>query len=140
MASKKKITISWSGGKDSAFALFKVMASGEYDIVHLHTVIDKDSHRVGLHGVREAMIDQQATQLGLPLVKLYLTASQDHDAYSYLMKSFYQICADYGIECVMYGVIYHEDIGAVREKVLIECGLRDFLLGWGSDSEMWGRE
>ena len=136
MVSKKKITISWSGGKDSAFALFKVMASGEYDIVHLHTVIDKDSHRVGLHGIREALIDQQAAQLGLPLVKLYLTASQDHDAYTSLMKSFYQICADDGIECVMYGDIYLEDLRVFRETLLTESGLAPIFPLWGIDSKM----
>jgi uncharacterized protein (TIGR00290 family) len=136
MASKKKITISWSGGKDSAFALFKVMASGEYEVVNLHTVIDKENHRVGLHGVREALIEQQAVQLGLPLVKLYLTASQDHQAYNSLMQSFYKICSDDGIEAVMFGDIYLEDLRAFREALLLSSGLSPYFPLWKIDSKL----
>jgi len=112
------------------------MASGEFDIVNLHTVIDQDSHRVGLHGVREALIDQQAAQLGLPLVKLYLTASQDHEGYTSLMKSFYRICADDGIEGIMFGDIYLEDLRAFRESLLSASGLKPYFPLWGIDSKM----
>ena len=62
MILKKKVTISWSGGKDSAFALYKILASGEFEVINLHTVIDQDSKRVGLHGVRESLIEKQAEQ------------------------------------------------------------------------------
>ena len=58
MDSKKKVTISWSGGKDSAFALYKILLSGEFDAVNLHTVMDKKLKRVGLHGVREELIEK----------------------------------------------------------------------------------
>ena len=73
---KKKVTISWSGGKDSAFALYKIFASGEFDVVNLHTVIDQDSKRVGLHGVREMLIEKQAEHIGIPLRKNLLTCFQ----------------------------------------------------------------
>ncbi|RAV99793.1 Dph6-related ATP pyrophosphatase [Pseudochryseolinea flava] len=136
MVSRKKITISWSGGKDSAFALFKVMASGEFEIVNLHTVIDKETRRVGLHGIHETLIEQQAAQLGVPLVKLYLTASQDHDTYTALMKSFYKICASDGIEAVMYGDIFLEDLRAFRESLLAESKLEPIFPLWGIDSRM----
>jgi uncharacterized protein (TIGR00290 family) len=123
MVSKKKMTISWSGGKDSAFALFKILASGEYEVVGLHTVIDKDNRRVGLHGVREELIELQAMSLGLPLVKLYLPASNDHEAYTSLMRSFYKISADDGVTHVMFGDIFLEDLKSFREDLLKESGL-----------------
>ena len=123
MVSKKKITISWSGGKDSAFALFKILASGEYEVVNLHTVIDKDTKRVGLHGVREALIEQQANCLGIPLVKLYLTASNDHEAYASLMKCFYKVCAMDGISHIIFGDIFLEDLRLFRESLLVESFL-----------------
>ena len=40
MVSKRKVTISWSGGKDAAFALHQLIQSGVYEVVHLHTVLD----------------------------------------------------------------------------------------------------
>ena len=136
MASRKKITISWSGGKDSAFALFKVMASGDYEVVNLHTVIDRDNHRVGLHGVHETLIEQQAIRIGVPLVKLYLPASQDHQAYKSLMQSFYKICADDGIEMVMFGDIYLEDLRVYREELLLPSGLLPYFPLWKIDSRL----
>ncbi len=133
---KKKITISWSGGKDSAFALFKVMASGEYEVVNLHTVIDKHNHRVGLHGVREELIEAQAAALGIPLVKLYLPASNDGDAYASLMRSFYKISAADGIDYVMFGDIFLEDLRRYREDLLTDSGLvPDFPL-WNVQTTM----
>lgn len=130
------MTISWSGGKDSAFALFKVMASGEYDIVSLHTVIDKDNRRVGLHGVRETLVEAQASALGIPLVKLYLPASNDHEAYASLVRSFYKISVLDGISHVMFGDIFLEDLRKYREELLAESGLvPDFPL-WNIDTKI----
>src|SRR5688572_13520947 len=114
MISKKKITVSWSGGKDSAFALYKILASGEFDVVSLHTVIDKDSRRVGLHGVQEALIAKQAEQLGLPLIKICLPASDDHDVYKSIMLKFYHQCSLDGVEGVVFGDIFLEDLRDFR--------------------------
>ena len=97
---RKKVSISWSGGKDSAFALYKILLSGEYEIVSLHTVFGEETKRVGLHGVHEEMIERQAEQLDIPLIKLYLTGSEDTQAYARLMQSFYRQCArQRGAEC-----------------------------------------
>jgi diphthamide synthase (EF-2-diphthine--ammonia ligase) len=81
MVSKKKITISWSGGKDSAFALYKILQAGEFQVVGLHTVFNKENLRVGLHGVHEDLIERQAEAIGLPLTKLFLPVTDDHQAY-----------------------------------------------------------
>src|SRR6187549_2703210 len=100
---RRKVSISWSGGKDSAFALYKILLSGEYEVVSLHTIFNEDTKRVGLHGVHEEMIERQAEQLDIPLIKLYLTSSEDHEAYAKLMKSFYRQCARDKIEGVVFG-------------------------------------
>src|SRR5688572_18611989 len=96
MDSKKKVTISWSGGKDSAFALFKILEARNFQVRNLHTVFNSESRRVGMHGVREALIEKQAEAIGLPLFKLYLDSSESHDQYTQLMTGFYQQCADEG--------------------------------------------
>src|SRR5690606_37039551 len=51
-----KVTVSWSGGKDSALALYLILSSGKYQVSHLHTVIDEDTLRVGMHGISETLL------------------------------------------------------------------------------------
>ncbi|MBT1705085.1 diphthine--ammonia ligase [Chryseosolibacter indicus] len=134
MDSRRKITISWSGGKDSAFALYRIMLSGEYDVVHLHTVFNSDTRRVGLHGVPESLIERQAEALGIPLVKLYLPAADNHKAYETLMTNFYKQCVHSGITHIMFGDIFLEDLKAYREKLLKNSGLKPVYPIWGLDS------
>src|SRR4029079_11417701 len=105
MGSIKKITISWSGGKDSAFALYKILASGDYEVASLHTIINSENKRVGLHGVHESLIEMQARSIGIPLVKLYLKNSDSNDSFEALTRSFYAQCAQEGINTVVFGDI-----------------------------------
>ncbi len=135
MALKKRVTISWSGGKDSALALYKVISSGEYEVISLHTIIDEESGRVGLHGVREALIEQQAENIGLPLVKVYLRG-QSAESYAKLMRSFYMQCARQGIEGVVFGDIFLEDLRHYREGLLKDSGLVSYFPIWKIDTEV----
>lgn len=115
---KKRVTISWSGGKDSAFALFKILNSGNYDVAGLHTTINTETKRVGLHGVRKVLIEEQARSLQIPLTKLYLPSSQTNDAYESVMKKFYSLCSTQGIEGIVFGDINLVDLREYRERLL----------------------
>jgi uncharacterized protein (TIGR00290 family) len=97
--------------------------SKEYDVVHLHTVIVKETTRVGLHGIHEKLIDHQAEAIGYKLIKLYLDSSDDHQAYCELMQQFYQQCTDDGIEGILFGDIFLEDLKDFREQLLRPSGL-----------------
>lgn len=134
MVSRKKVTISWSGGKDSAFALFKAMASGDCDVVHLHTVISKGSRRVDLHGIHETLIERQAENIGIPLVKLYLPESNDAEAYASLMRAFYGLCRQDGICQVVFGDIFLEDLRQFREDLIRDSQLQARFPLWGIDT------
>src|SRR4051812_33027512 len=105
---KTRISLSWSGGKDSAFALYKILASGEFEVVNLHTVFDSVSKRVGMHGVHESLIERQAASIGLPLVKLFLDASQSHGSYTTLIKDFYHRVSNENIQAIAFGDIFLE--------------------------------
>src|SRR5689334_11141443 len=136
MTRKAKVSISWSGGKDSAFALYKILLSGECDIVSLHTVFDKETKRVGLHGVHEEMIERQAEQLDIPLIKLYLPASDDHEAYAKLMKSFYRQCAREQVDAIVFGDIFLEDLKKFRENLLQESSVNPLFPLWKINSSI----
>jgi uncharacterized protein (TIGR00290 family) len=136
MDSKRKVTISWSGGKDSAFALYKILTSGDYQVVDLHTTLNQETKRVGLHGVHETLIEQQAECLGLPLTKLYLPAAEDHDAYERLMKAHYKHCAQRSIDHVVFGDIFLEDLRLFRETLLQDTPLNALYPLWKIDTQM----
>jgi uncharacterized protein (TIGR00290 family) len=130
MDSKKKVTISWSGGKDSALALYKTQLSGEVEVVGLHTIINEGTRRVGMHGVREELIERQAQALNLPLTKIYLESSENHDAYEKLMRTFYGQCADEKLDGIVFGDIFLEDLKLFREKLLAHSSLQGIFPLW----------
>jgi uncharacterized protein (TIGR00290 family) len=134
MASKKKVTISWSGGKDSAFALYKILLSGEYEVVHLHTLFNSETKRVGLHGVHELLIEKQAEAIGIPLIKLYLPESDNHDTYANVMTRFYKDCFLEGIQGVVFGDIFLEDLREFRIGMLKRAHLEGIFPIWKIDS------
>ena len=138
MTRKKKITVSWSGGKDSAFALFKILTDplADFEVVSLHTTIGEDTKRVGLHGVREELIMEQAKALNLPLVKLYLKSSTAHQIYEDVMAAFYEDCAAQGISSVLFGDIFLEDLKAYRENLLKPSGLQPVYPLWKIDTKL----
>ena len=130
MVSKRKVTISWSGGKDAAFALHQLIQSGVYEVVHLHTVLDATTQRVGMHGVHETVLRQQTEAIGFPLRVLYLEKSESNESYSQLVRDFYEQCAQEGIDAVAFGDIFLEDLRTYREALLVSSGLESIFPLW----------
>lgn len=135
MALKKKVTVSWSGGKDSAFALYKILLSGEYEVASLHTIFNRETCRVGLHGIHERLIEAQAAQIGIPLAKLYLDPSADNKAFERLSLEFYNQSKK-DIDAVAFGDIFLEDLKAYREKLLQTSGLEPIFPLWQCQSDL----
>lgn len=134
MDSKKKVSISWSGGKDSALALNYLLRSGEFEVVSLHTLFDKETCRVGMHGIPEALVEKQAHQLGIPLIKLYLVKSQTNQTYENLLKDFYQSQVFQGVTHIAFGDLFLEDLKVYREKLLSFSGLIPVFPLWKMDT------
>lgn len=127
---KKKISVSWSGGKDSAYALFHLLKSDEYEVQNLHTVFDAELKRVGLHGVPEHLIEAQAEAIGFPLQKIYLPKDTSHDSYERVIQDFCLSQKSEGINHIMYGDIFLEDLKAYRDKQLSSVGLEGVYPIW----------
>jgi uncharacterized protein (TIGR00290 family) len=137
---KKKVTVSWSGGKDSAFALYKTLASQTYDVVGLHTVIDEQTKRVGLHGVPETLIEQQAEALGFALDKIYLPSSDGTQRYERCMQDFYQQCIKRNMHGIVFGDIFLEDLKQYRLNLLQPFKLFASFPLWGIDTRVLVRD
>jgi len=78
---RPKAWMSWSTGKDSAWALHVVRQQPDVEIVALLSTLNAKFARVAMHGVREELLDAQAAALGLPLVKVPLPWPCPNESY-----------------------------------------------------------
>jgi uncharacterized protein (TIGR00290 family) len=132
---KKKIVVSFSGGKDSVLALHRLQKSGEWEVDSLMTTLTEDYDRTTMHGVRNRLLEVQAESLGIPLRKVWIPRDCPNEIYQQRMEEAVDgIIAD-GISNIMFGDIFLEDVKAYREKMLEETGLTPVFPIWGEDTK-----
>lgn len=105
----------WSGGKDSSYALHKVITAGVYEVKYLLSTFNGVYNRLSMHGVREELIEAQAKSIGLPLLKVYVYEA-DNAEYERQMNATLQLIKEQGINTVIYGDIFLEDLRQYREN------------------------
>lgn len=137
--SKIPISLSWSGGKDSAFALWQLLQDDRYQVLRLHTTFGEQSKRVGMHGISEKLVEMQADSLGLPLDKIYYPASGDNQAYEKAINSYLDQLDQIGIRHLGYGDIYLEDLRKYREENLAKRGFKGVFPLWKIPTEKLAR-
>ncbi|MCL5282414.1 MAG: diphthine--ammonia ligase [Planctomycetes bacterium] len=129
-----KAILSWSGGKDSTMALYEIRRADVWEIHGLLTTVTRDYDRVCMHGVRTALLDQQAAALGLPLDRVYLDANGSQEAYEAKMKTYLAGCRARGIQAVIFGDLFLEDVRQYRERNLAQVGIEPVFPLWGQDT------
>ena len=129
-----KSIFNWSGGKDSALALYHALKDPSYNIQRLITSVNSTYNRVSMHGVRTELLQQQARQLGLPLQQLLLadqpTMSEYNDAMAKMMCGLQQE----GFTHSIFGDIFLEDLRKYREERLAQQGFSAFFPLWKRDT------
>ena len=130
----KKLSVSWSGGKDSAFMLHKLIHQKRFEIVELHTTFNAENRRVGMHGIREELIERQTDSLGFPLKKLYTPSSSDHRAYEDVMEEYFQDLKSRHIEAIAFGDIFLEDLKRYRVSLISKFEIEPVFPIWGYDT------
>src|SRR5262249_60658803 len=83
---RPKAIVSFSSGKDSAFALEVVRQAGELEIVGLLTTVAAAHGRVSIHGVREVLLDRQIAAIGLPCTKVSLPSPCPNAVYPHAVR------------------------------------------------------
>lgn len=137
---KKKALISWSSGKDSAWALHVLRQSGEYEIAGLLTTMNAEFDRVAMHGTRRAVVEVQAEAAGLPLRVVPLPWPCSNEQYEAAMRgACAQAVAD-GIEVMAFGDLFLEDVRMYREEKLAGTGLTPVFPLWGKPTDALVRE
>ncbi|HTV59281.1 MAG TPA: ATP-binding protein [Verrucomicrobiae bacterium] len=126
--------LSWSSGKDSAWALHVVRQSGEFDVVALLTTVNLTHSRVAMHAVREELLDQQAAAAGLPLVKIPIPSPCPNDVYERAMAEAMAAARSQGVRHMIFGDLFLEDIRAYRERNLASCNMIPIFPLWKIDT------
>lgn len=127
--SKEKIILSWSGGKDSAYALYQLQQSGQYEVAYLLSTFNGTLHRLSMHGVQESLIEAQAAAIGIPLLKVYVYESNNAE-YEQQMATVLQQAYGEGIRTVAFGDIFLADLRAYREEKMRQVGMRCIFPLW----------
>ncbi len=140
MGHRPKTLVSWSSGKDSAFALQEVRATDAYEIVGLLTTVTSAFRRVSMHGVREELLDAQVASLGLPCHKIWIPSPCPNEVYEREMAQVLTQAKRGGVTHVLFGDLFLQDIRSYREKRLAELGLEGVFPLWMRDTARLARE
>jgi uncharacterized protein (TIGR00290 family) len=137
---KKKLLVSWSSGKDSAWTLHVLRQAGEYEIVGLLTTINSEFNRVAMHGVRRELLEAQATAADLPLWAVPLPWPCSNDRYESAMGAACAKAIDAGVEAVAFGDLFLEDVRQYREERMKKAGLMPIFPLWKLDTAQLARD
>ena len=126
----EKALFSWSGGKDSAIALYEIQKSKSYEILALLTTITEDYDRVSMHGLRRSLLERQANSLGISLEKVFITKDASNEEYESKMKEALLRYKNAGVHSVVFGDIFLQDVRKYREENLSKIGMNGVFPIW----------
>ncbi len=138
-SSQGKALFAWSGGKDSAMALYQSRQDSSYDIVALLTTVTEEYCRISMHGVREALLAEQAQSLGLPLEKVMIPKDCSQDTYEQAMMRSLLNYKEKGVATVIFGDIFLEDLMKYRQEKLSILGIQGAFPIWKKDTGFLAR-
>lgn len=130
----KRAVVSWSGGKDSSYALYKALQDDDIEVVSLLTTVSAAHDRVSIHGVPTAVVERQAEQLGLPLTTLSIPANCGESQYKRLMIDALQDQRQQGVDTVVAADIFLSSAREQRESQLSAASLEGYWPLWGEDT------
>jgi uncharacterized protein (TIGR00290 family) len=132
--------MSWSGGKDSCLALYELLKSGDYHAGALLTTVTRDYDRISMHGVRRILLERQADSLGLPLHQILISKDATNEEYEERMSEAFAQYREQGINTVVFGDLFLEDIRAYRDQFLARHEMRGLYPVWQRDTSEFIRE
>lgn len=132
---REKAVFNWSGGKDSALALYKILQAGEYEVVALLTTINRDNQRSSMHAIPVALLQKQAASIGIPLYMVDLESKSGITLYEEGMTKAVYHFKKAGVKNFIFGDIFLHDVKSYREKQLQPHGIKVVEPLWGKTSE-----
>lgn len=137
---KKRILMSWSSGKDSAWALHKLQQDPNVELAGLFCTINKAFDRVAMHGVRVELLQKQAECLGLPLEIIEIPYPCSNAEYEKIMGQYVEKAKSNKIEYFAFGDLFLEDIRNYRVEKLKDSGITAVFPIWGIPTDKLSQE
>jgi uncharacterized protein (TIGR00290 family) len=126
----KRVLLSWSSGKDSAWTLHVLRQRGDCDIVGLLSTVNAEFDRVAMHGTRRSVLEAQARAAGLPLWIVPLAWPCSNEQYEQRMSEVCARAVSEHVDAIAFGDLFLQDIRAYRERQLQPTGLEPLFPLW----------
>lgn len=140
MRTKAQTLLSWSSGKDSAWALYKLQQSDEVEVTGLFTTINRVHGRVAMHAVTERLLRLQARSIELPLRVIDIPHPCSNEQYDEIMSRFLQEVRCQGITRIAFGDLFLETVRHYREEKMDHSGITPIFPLWGTQTDILSRE
>jgi len=135
-----RVLLSWSSGKDSAWALHLLRKQTGIEIVGLLTTLNSEFDRVAMHGTRRSVLEAQAAAARLPLWIIPLPWPCSNEIYEQRMSEACQRAIDEHVDAIAFGDLFLADVRAYREKQLDGTGLQPLFPLWDLPTDKLARE
>lgn len=126
----KRVALSWSSGKDSAWSLHLLRQDPGVEVVALITTLNEQFDRVAMHAVRRELLELQAESVGVPLWTVPLPWPCSNEEYEVRMRDLCCRAISEDIDAMAFGDLFLADIRAYREKQLSGTGLEPLFPVW----------
>ena len=126
----KKVLLSWSSGKDSAWTLHALSQDKDIQVVALLTTLNRVADRVAMHAVRRTLLEAQAEAVGIPLWSVPLPSPCSNAEYERILGGVCRRAVELGIDAVAFGDLYLADVRRYRERQLRGTGLEPLFPLW----------
>lgn len=141
MQSVTPIVLSWSGGKDSAWALHALRADPRWDVRGLVTTVTSGYERISIHGLRREILHAQATSCGLPVLEATIPPQADNAVYeAAFADALARARAHWGATHIAFGDLFLADVRAWREALCARLGWSPVFPLFGADTARLARE
>ena len=137
---RRKAWLSWSTGKDSAWALHVARQGGEFDVAALLTTVNQTHERVAMHAVRQSLLERQAAAARLPLVCVPIPSPCPNEEYERAMAAAMERARSEGVTHMIFGDLFLEDVRRYREEKLAGCGIEPVFPLWGISTRRLAEE
>lgn len=140
MTTRPQALLSWSSGKDSAWALHVLRTRGEVEVVGLLTTVNAAYERVAMHAVRRALLEAQAEAIGLPLWPVAIPSPCSNQEYEASMFAVVEKARAAGISAMAFGDLFLEDVRRYREDRLVGTGMSLHFPIWSLPTDALARD
>lgn len=135
-----KAVVSWSSGKDAAFAMLEAQRLGLADIVGMLTTVSEVDGRVPIHELDARLLARQVAAIDLPHIAVALPEPCPNAIYEDRLRRAFARLRDDGIDHIVFGDLFLADIKDYRDRLLAACGMTGLYPLWQRDTHRVARD